>query len=424
MFAKLRHILATKEIRNSLLFVLFALAVYRLAAHVPVPGIDATRLQAFFEGNQVLGLLNLFSGGSIDTFSVVALGVGPYITASIIMQLLGMIVPRIEEIQKEGSTGQQRLNRWTRWLTVPLAALQAYSIVALLRQSQLGIIGDLSGLELAGVIITMIAGSLFLMWLGELISEKKVGNGVSLIIFAGIVSRLPQVAQQLIVSYDPSQLMTYVAFAAIAVLIIAGVIFITEGQRNIPVIYAKRMMGGRLSGGAESKLPLRVNMAGVIPIIFAVSLVLFPPMVAQFFVNAKTVAVADAARAVIAFFQDRTVYAVLYTLLVFFFTYFYTTLVFKPEQVAENIQKQGGYVPGVRPGKPTAEYLMWVLNRITPAGAIFLATIAVMPYLFEQYTGTTTLAIGGTSVLIVVSVVIELVNQINAKLTSLEYDRA
>ncbi len=423
MFAKLRLIFTTKEIRNSLLIVLFVLAVFRLAAHVPVPGVDVAKLQAFFSGNQVLGLLNLFSGGAMDTFSVVALGVGPYITASIIFQLLGMIVPKIEEIQKEGSYGQAKINRWTRWLSVPLAALQAYSMIALLKQSQLGIVGELSGLDYAAIIVTMTAGTLFLMWLGELITELKVGNGVSLIIFAGIVSRLPQVVQQAVAAYDPTQLFVYAAFVAIAVLTVAGVIFITEGQRNVPVIYAKRMMGGKLSGGAESKLPLRVNMAGVIPIIFAVSIVLFPPMLAQFFVNAKSAGLADFAKATITFFQNQTVYAVLYTILVFFFTYFYTAIIFKPEQVAENIQKQGGFVPGVRPGRPTAEYLMWVLNRITPAGALFLAIIAVLPFAMQQFTGSTTLAIGGTGVLIVVSVVIEMVKQIEAKLASLEYDR-
>jgi preprotein translocase subunit SecY len=399
------------------------LVVFRLAAHVPVPGVDVTKLQAFFAGNQVLGLLNLFSGGATDTFSVVALGVGPYITASIIFQLMGMVSRRVEEIQKEGTQGQERINRWTRWLAVPLAALQGYSMIALLRQSQLGIIGELSTLEYAAIIVTMVAGTLFLMWLGELISEMKVGNGVSIIIFAGIVSRLPQLVQQLVATYEPSQLLTYAAFAGVAVLTIAGVIFVTEAQRNVPVIYAKRMSGGRLSGGAESKLPLRVNMAGVIPIIFAVSLVLFPPMIAQFFVQAKSASVAHAASAVIAFFQDRVIYAVLYTVLVFFFTYFYTAIIFKPEQVAENVQKQGGFIPGVRPGRPTAEYLMWVINRITPAGALFLAIIAVLPYVMQEATGSQTLAIGGTSVLIVVSVVIEMINQIDAKLASLEYDK-
>lgn len=423
MWNKLRQLWTVKEVRNSLLFVMAMVAIYRIAAHIPVPGVDTTQLQAFFASNQLLGFVNLFSGGSMDTFSIVALGVGPYITASIIFQLFGMIVPKLEEMQRDGSAGQQKITQYTRLAAVPLALLQAYSMIILLQQSGQGIIGDLSALQYIGIIMTMTAGTMFLMWIGELISERKVGNGISFIIFAGIIANLPTMAQQALLTYDKSQLFTYIALAVVAVLTIAVVVFITEGQRNIPVIYAKSMRGTQMAGGAETTLPLRVNMSGVVPIIFAVSMVVFPPMVAQFFINAKSAWLANGAQAVIAFFQNQTVYGILYFLLVFGFTYFYTSVVFHPERVAENIQKQGGFIPGVRPGNPTAEYLMWVINRITPAGALFLATIAVMPTVIQNFAGLSSLAIGGTSLLIVVSVVIEMMNQVNAKLTAVEYDK-
>jgi preprotein translocase subunit SecY len=359
----------------------------------------------------------------MEKFSVVALGVSPYITASIIFQLLGMIVPRLEEMRKEGQQGQERINQYTRYATVPLAFLQGYGMLAILRQSQVNIIPDMSALQTATVLFMLTGGTIFLMWLGELVSERKIGNGISLLIFAGIVAQLPIMIQQGAVTFDSSQIINWLAFALVALATIAGVVLVTEGQRNVPVTYAKRMRGTKLFGGAETHLPLRVNMAGVIPIIFAISIILFPPMIAQFFVNAKTAAVAEFARNVISFFQDQVVYGVMYFLLVFGFTYFYTAVVFQPEQVAENLQKQGGFIPGIRPGRPTAEYLMRTLNRIIPAGAIFLSVIAVLPLVLQRLTGSQSLVIGGTTILIVVSVVIETVNQIDAQLTMREYEQ-
>jgi len=422
MLKALRQIWHTPELRNSIAFVFAMLVAFRVMAHVPVPGIDAENLRAFFASNQVLGLINAFSGGALQNFSIVALGVGPYITASIIFQLLTMIFPRLEEMQKDGEAGQQKINQYTRIAAVPLALLQAYSMVLLLRQSSTPIIGYLAPLDYAGLLISMTAGTILLMWIGELISERKIGNGVSILIFAGIVSALPSALQQAILTYDPSQITTIVAYLAIAVITIAGVVFITEGQRNIPVVYAKRMRGTRMFGGAETFLPLRANMAGVIPIIFAVSLVLFPTMIAQLFVNAKTPWVAKFAQDTIMLFQNQTFYGITFFLLVFLFTYFYTSVVFQPDKVSENLQKQGGYIPGIRPGRPTSEYLMRTVNRIIPAGAFFLATIAVLPIAMQQATGNTTLIVGGTSLLIVVSVVIEIINQVNAQLTMREYE--
>jgi preprotein translocase subunit SecY len=358
----------------------------------------------------------------MENFSVVALGVGPYITASIIFQLLAMIVPKIEEIQKDGEAGQQRINQWTRMLTVPLAILQGWSMINLLRSSQLNIIGNLTLLETLGLVMTMTAGTLFLMWIGELISERKIGNGVSLLIAAGIISRMPRIIQQTAVTFEASQLFVLLGFAAIAILTVAGVVFITEGQRNIPVVYAKRQRGMHMAGGMETFLPLRVNMAGVIPIIFAISILMLPSMLAQFFVNAKTEWLAHAAQRTIAVMQGNLVHGISYFVLVFVFTYFYTTIVFHPDRVAENLQKQGGFVPGVRPGHPTADYLMRVVNRIIPAGAIFLSVIAVLPLVLQQFTSSQALTIGGTGLLIIVSVIIETVKQINSQITMREYE--
>ncbi|KPJ85238.1 preprotein translocase subunit SecY, partial [Parcubacteria bacterium SG8_24] len=288
MTKTLRQIWKSSDLRNSIGFVVAMLVIFRVAAHIPVPGVNTENLRDFFSSNAVLGMLNVFSGGAMESFSLVALGVGPYITASIIFQLLAMIVPRLEEMQKEGQSGQQRINQYTRISTIPLAMLQSYAIISVLRQSPQGIIGDLSVFNLIVAIASMTAGTIFLMWLGELISEKNIGNGISILIFAGIIAQLPTSLQQAFVTFETSQIINWLIFLLIAIITVAGVVFITEGQRNIPIVYAKRMRGSRLYGGVQTHLPLRVNMAGVIPIIFAISLVLLPPMIGQFFVNAKT----------------------------------------------------------------------------------------------------------------------------------------
>ena len=421
MFEKLKRIWGIKPLRNSLLYVIFLLVIFRIAAHIPVPGINTEALSNFLSGNQVLGLLNVFSGGTLTTFSIVALGVAPYITASIIFQLLTLVVPKFEELSKEGEAGQQKISMYTRIAAVPLAILQAYGLIQLLSSQGSGILTDVSPFSVAAVILTVTAGSMFLMWMGELITEKKVGNGISLLIFAGIIAGLPQLLQTVFVNYDASQIFIYISFLAIVVATIVGVVIISEGQRNIPVSYAKQGQGGFGKSGASSHLPLRVNMAGVIPIIFAISVVLFPSIVAQFFVNG-TGAMAQFAQKVIALFQNQLFYGITYFVLVFGFTYFYTSVVFQPNKIAENLQRQGGFIPGIRPGKQTEEYIGTIMHRLVFSGALFLGLIAVLPLLLQFFTGTQSLVIGGTSILIVVSVCIETIKQIEAQMTLHEYD--
>lgn len=411
-----------REIRNGLLVLIGALVLFRVLAHIPLPGVDVAQLQNFFQSNQFLGLLSFFSGGAIENFSVVSLGVGPYITASIIFQLLTIVIPKLDEMNKDGEAGRARINRWTRYATVPLAVLQAVAILTLLRQSPQPILENLTILGWVTTIAAMTAGSLFLMWIGEIISERKMGNGISLLIFANIVAVLPTRLQQGLLTFDSSDTVTLVLIAAGFLAMILGVVFVTEGQRNVPVSYAKQIRGSRLTGGTTSHLPLRVNMSGVIPIIFAVSFILFPPLIAQFFVRAKSAWVVSAAQWVIVTFQNQLVYGILYFVLVVAFTYFYTAIVFRPEEIAENLQKQGGFIPGIRPGQSTVQYLSAIVQRITLAGALFLGAVAVVPLVMQQATANQAFVIGGTSLLIVVSVVIEIVKQIQAQLQMYAYD--
>jgi len=421
MWEKIKQIWKIKDLRNRILFVLAMLVIFRFAAHIPIPGVDAQALQDLFASNQILGLINIFSGGSMQNFSIVMMGIAPYITSSIIFQLLGMIIPKIEEMQKDES-GRQKINTYTRLATVPLAALQSYGMITLLQRSGYQILGNVGFFDLFSMIITITAGTIFLMWIGELISEKQVGNGISLLIFAGIISALPSTLQQLVINFDQSQLYLLLGFAVITIITIVGVIIINEGQRKIPVQYAKQIRGNRAYGGTSTHLPLRVNMAGVIPIIFAISVLLFPSMIAQFFISAETAWIANAAQWVIDIFENQLVYGISYFLLVFGFTYFYTEVIFHPDQISENLQKQGGFIPGIRPGKQTAEYLSNTTHKIIFVGALFLGTIAILPLIMRAFTGIQSLAIGGTSLLIVVSVIIETVKQVESQLTMREYE--
>ncbi|MDA3839822.1 MAG: preprotein translocase subunit SecY [Patescibacteria group bacterium] len=422
MINKIVQIWKIKDLRKNILFVVGMLVIFRFAAHIPIPGVDVMALREFFGGNQVLGLLNVFSGGSMANFSVVMMGIAPYITSSIIFQLLAMIVPQLEEMQKE-EAGKQKISMWTRWATVPLAALQAFSMVILLQRSNTGILINVTPFDIFSMVLTITAGTIFLMWIGELITEKNIGNGISLLIFAGIVSSFPQTLQGIVVNFDPSQLTTIIGFALVAVVTVLGVVWITEGQRNIPVQYAKQVRGNRSFGGTTTHLPLRVNMAGVIPIIFAISVVLFPSMVAQFFLHAETAWIANFSQWIIDVLANQLIYGFLYFVLVFAFTYFYTEIIFHPDQIAENLQKQGGFIPGIRPGRHTAEYLANTTHKIVFIGALFLGSIAVLPLILGYFSGGAAgLAIGGTSLLIVVAVVIETVRQIEAQLTMREYE--
>lgn len=422
MIEKFKAIWNIKDLRRSIIFVLVMLVLFRVMSHVPIPGVNIANLQNLFKSNQLLSLLNAFSGGGYNNFSIVMLGVGPYITASIIIQLLTMIIPRLDALQKEGEYGQNKINQYTRLLSVPMGILQGYGTITYLKNSGAGIITSMPFFELATAVLTITAGTLLLMWIGELITEKKVGNGISLIIFAGIVARIPTSVAQGISVVDQTQILTFIGFIILGVITIAGVVFITEGQRKIPVNYAKQIRGNRMYGGVNTHLPLRVNQAGVIPIIFAVSIVLFPPLIAQFFQNSQSAFIANFATSVVSFFQNQTIYAVLYFVLVVAFTYFYTAVIFHPSQIAENLQKQGGFIPGIRPGRPTSQYLSYISNRIILGGALFLGAIAVLPSITRSFTGATSFVVGGTSLLIVVSVVIETVKQIDSQLVMHDYE--
>jgi len=422
MLQKLIRIYKSKDLRNKILYVLGILVIFRLVASIPIPGIDKQRLISFFEGNQFLGLLNLFSGGALDNLSIVMLGVGPYITASIIMQLLTMIFPNLKAMYfEEGESGRHKFNQISRYLSVPLAILQSYGLLALLKNQ--GVIVNLSGAQLALNITVITAGTVFLMWLGELISEAGIGNGVSIIIFVGIISRLPTSIQQTLVSYTPSEIPVYVGFIFSAVLVIAGVVILNEGDRNVPISYAKRIRGNRVYGGVSSNLPLKVNQAGVIPIIFAISIILFPQMIGNILpLIISSGWVVRASSAITNFMQNQFWYSVIYFILVFLFTYFYTAVTFDPKAISDNLQKQGAFVPGIRPGQPTADYISRIMSRITLAGGLALGLIAVLPYIIRAATGQTALSIGGTAILIVVSVVLDIMKQTESQMTMREYE--
>jgi preprotein translocase subunit SecY len=396
-------------------------AIFRLFAHIPVPVVDAGRLKTLFEQNELLSLLDIFSGGTLANFSVMALGLNPYINASIIFQLLTMVFPALEELSKEGEAGRERINQYTRMVTVPLAILQSFGMYMLLRNQQ--IIASLEPLPLISLVITMTTGTIVLMWFGELISEYGIGNGISMLIFAGIIGRLPvSIAQTAAISAN-TNIFNLTTFAVMAVAVIAGIVFINEAIRKVTIQYAKRIRGSRMYGGQTTHLPLRVNQAGVIPIIFAVSLVLLPSMLGRFIATLPNPAIVRIAGSVTrAFTPGSLVYNLIYFFLVIGFTYFYTAVVFNPVKISDEIKKYGGFIPGIRPGKPTADYLNYILTRITTAGALFLGVIAVLPSIMQNFTNIVTLTLGGTGILIVVSVVLETTKQLEAMLVMRSYE--
>ncbi len=410
-----------RELRNKLLFTALIFGLFRLAAHIPVPGVDTLRLRQLFTQNQFLGLLDIFSGGTLANFSIMALGLNPYINASIILQLLTMVFPKLEELSKEGEAGREQINQYTRLLTVPLSVFQGLGMYALLKSQQ--VISGLNIVALVAMVITMMTGTLLLMWLGELLSEYGIGNGISMLIFAGIVGRLPIAFFQTTAISTTLNLTNLIIFVIMALVVIGGVVIVNEATRQIPVHYARRVQGRQLTGGQTTHLPLRVNQAGVIPIIFAVSLVLLPSLVSRFLQSMPNAAIARAAAGLAeAMNPDGWIYNVVYFLLVIGFTYFYTAVVFNPEKIAEEIKKYGGFIAGIRPGKPTAEYLNTILTRITLAGALFLGVIAILPSIAQQMTGLRTLTIGGTGILIVVSVVLETTKQMESLLVMHNYE--
>lgn len=409
------------DLRRKLLFTVLILTIFRFAAHVPVPGIDLTGLRELFARNQLLSLLDIFSGGTLINFSVMALGLNPYINASIIFQLLTMVIPALEELSKEGELGRERINQYTRYLTVPLAAIQSVGMYALLRNQ--GVIVSLSPLNLVGLVITMTAGTIFLMWLGELISEYGIGNGISMLIFAGIVGRFPVSLGQTAATVEAASMFNLAVFAVMSLAVVTLIVLVNESTRRITVQYAKRIRGGRLYGGQATHLPLRVNQAGVIPIIFAISLVLLPSMVGNFLAQAPNETVARIATTLAdAFNPGSLIYNVGYFLLVVGFTYFYTAVVFNPIKISDEMRKYGGFIPGIRPGTPTADHLSYILSRITLAGAVFLGTVAVLPSIAQGLTGVTTMTLGGTGILIVVSVILETAKDLEARLIMRSYE--
>lgn len=409
------------ELRRKIIITGVLFVIFRLFAHIPIPGVDTAKLASLFSQNQFLGLLDIFSGGTLVNFSVLALGLNPYINASIILQLLTIVLPKLEELSKEGEYGREKINQYTRFITVPLAVVQAIGMFALLRNQ--GITGVTDPLSLVAIIVTMSAGTILAMWLGELITEYGIGNGISLLIFAGIVGRLPVVLGQAFSTITPEYMTNTILLAGLGVVVIAATVFINEAVRRINVHYARRVRGNKVYGGATSYLPLRVNQAGVIPIIFAVSLVLLPSLIGGFLQQVRQPIFANLGRLLTNVFDPNGIsYNIIYFLLVIGFTYFYTAITFNPKKISEEIQKYGGFIPGIRPGTPTAQYLNYILTRITLAGALFLGLIAVLPTLANQITGVTTLLVGGTSVLIVVSVVLETVKTLEAQLVMRNYE--
>ena len=419
---KIIQIFKIRDLRNKILFILGVFVIFRIMANLPIPGLDAEKMREFFESQQLLGLMNLFTGGALENLSIVMLGLGPYITATIVMQLLTMIFPQLNAMYKEeGEAGRQKFNQYGRILTIPFAALQSFAMLSLFQRQ--GIIDPMSIALLLTSMLTVTAATVFLMWLGELITEKGIGNGISLLIFAGIVAGVPMSIRQTIITWDPANIPSYLAFFGMALIIIAGVVLVNEGRRNIPVSYAKRVRGMKMYGGASTYLPLNINPAGVIPIIFALSIMLFPSMIANF-LGGMGGTIGSIALTVGAVFENAWFYGGAYFILVILFTYFYTAVTFDPKAISTNLQKMGGFVPGIRPGESTANFMYYILNRVLLIGALFLGTIAIMPQIVGGITGVMTFQflIGGTSLLIAVSVVLETMRQIKAQLQMREYE--
>lgn len=417
---KLKIIFKDAAIRNRILFVLAALVVFRALAAIPIPGVDLYVLQEFFNNNQFLGLLNIFSGGGLANLSIVMLGVGPYITASIIMQLMTVMSPALKTMYSEdGEAGRQKFMQYSRMLTLPLAILQAFGFLTLLQNQ-----GVITGLDTFGFItnvILIVAGSILLMWIGELVTEYGIGNGVSIIIFAGIVASIPTTIAQLFFSYNAAQLPLYAGAILVTLAITYAVVVMTEAERPVPITYAKQVRGGKTYGGTQTYLPLRLNQAGVIPIIFALSILLFPQMIINILGSFNIAWVNVMAGYVTSFFNNLPLYGAVYFALVFLFAFFYTAVTFDPDAVSKNLQRTGAFVPGIRPGVQTAEYLGNLVTRLTLLGGGFLAFVAVLPIGMQMVTGVAALAIGGTALLIVVNVVLDLIRRIDAQVSLREY---
>src|ERR1035437_150210 len=419
-WTKIAIVFKDPVLKRRILFTIGALVVFRLLATIPVPGIDVSTLDKLINSSQFFGMLDLFSGGGISRLSIVMLGVGPYITASIIMQLLTMMIPSLKNmLHEEGEAGRQKLSQYSRVMSVPLALIQSVGFLILLENQ--AVIPHLAPFVLLVNVLVVTGGSVLLMWIGEIISEFGIGNGVSLIIFAGIIARLPSVAGQFAAAFSVANIPVYLVGLAVAIVVIGAVVYITEAERSVPVTYAKQVRGNKVYGGVLTYLPLRLNQAGDIPIIFAMSILLFPNIIANFFSHSSNVLVATYATTVMGWISNQWVYGIGYFILVFLFTYFYTAVTFDPQQISENLQKSGAFIPGVRPGDSTMQYLGRIVTRITLVCALFLGIIAVLPLIMQGFTGGTSFAIGGTALLIVVSVVIDLIKKVDAQIAMREY---
>jgi preprotein translocase subunit SecY len=409
------------DLRRRVVATIIILGVFRIVSHIPIPGVDTASLRKLFSANPFLGLFDLFSGGALQNFSVASLGLNPYINASIIMQLLTMVYPKLEELSKEGEYGREKINQYTRFLTLPLTLLQAYATYFLL--SSQGVVSKLAPLSLITLIVSLSAGTLFLMWLGELLTEGGIGNGISMLIFAGIVANFPTSLGRTLLSTTAEGFSGVAIFGLLGLIVIAGVVFINEAVRQVPVEYARRTRSGKSLGTTPSYLPLRVNQAGVIPIIFAISFVLLPTLVAQYLKGVSNARALEVSNFLVNLFSPSSVfYNVFYFLLVVAFTYFYTAVTFNPEKISEDIKKYGGFIPGIRPGRATADYLGKIIQRITLAGALFLGLMAVLPTLAQNLTRVTAFSLGGTSILIVVSVVLETLKQVKSQIDTRSYE--
>lgn len=417
---KLKLIFGDGALKKRILFTFLILVIFRALSVIPIPGVDVLRLEQFLSGNDFFGLLNVFSGGGLSNLSIIMLGVGPYITASIIMQLATIIFPKLKETyQEEGEAGRRKFSQYSRLMSVPLSFVQGFGFMALLQNQ--GVLAKLGTFDLITNLIIVAGGSLLLMWLGELISEFGLGNGVSLIIFAGIVSALPSAATRLLATFDVSLLPSYIGFLVVAALVVWGVVIITEAERPIPITYAKQVRGNKMYGGVSTYLPLRVNQAGVIPIIFALSILLFPQMIIRFLVNVQNEFIQKFSKIALDLLANQLFYGIAYFLLVFIFTYFYTAITFDPDSISKNLQRSGAFIPGVRPGQSTSEHIAKILFRLTMVGALFLSLIAVLPIAVQFATGISAVAIGGTGLLIVVSVIIDLLKKMDAQISAREY---
>ncbi|OHA56813.1 MAG: preprotein translocase subunit SecY [Candidatus Vogelbacteria bacterium GWA1_51_14] len=417
---KLKLTFEDRGLRRRILFVILILALFRLGTSIFIPGVDRVALEQFFSDNQFFGLLNIFSGGGLSNLSIMMLGAGPFITASIIMQLLTLIFPSLKELyHEEGAAGRRKMAQYSRLLTVPLALIQGFSLLVLLERQ--GVLLPLTAFDKLAALVVVTAGAVLLMWLGEMISEYGIGNGISLLIFAGILAGLPSTITQLLINFDPGLFPTIVAFLVAAVAIVAAVVVVTEGERPIPITYAKRVRGMKVYGGISTYLPIRVNNAGVMPIIFALSILLFPQLIANFLGAINNSIAATAAEWLFAFLNNGWAYSITYFVLVFAFTFFYSAITFDPHAISENLQKSGAFIPGIRPGAQTSDFLAKVLTRLTLVGALFLGVIAMLPLAMQEITGIASLAIGGTSLLIVVSVALDFMKQVDAQLSMREY---